>query len=188
MENQSKRNWIILAVGIIVIGLLTNLIYRPINSWVVSAAQGSGFARTYLGIFYGIDKETRINGQTPIQYAIQSLGKLTDEKRAKLEPVINQFISNGVDINASSSYGFTALHYAIASEDVIALNMLIEKGAAVNQPAHIEDAELNPEKAIGIEGKTPLKYLLDRKAQKKVKSQAKVDEMEKILRDKGANE
>lgn len=47
------------------------------------------------------------------------------------EEVIDRFISYGIDSNASDEYGYTPLHAAASSGDLIAAGYLIQKGANV---------------------------------------------------------
>lgn len=186
---KSKINWIILGVGVVFIWIAGHLFSNDLNYYIIASTQSSfkPFAQVYLKTFYRINSKTRIHDQTPIQYAILSYGKLDQKKKDDLSPMITYFVSRGVDINANSDAGLTAIHYAIVNEDPFALNLLIEKGADVNAPIHFEE-EVDNAKNAETEGMTPLKYLNYRVSEKKVKDTYKIALLETILKTVGAHE
>jgi hypothetical protein len=138
----------------------------------------------YLKYILNVNSDTRVGDRTPIQYALMNYGDLNAKKKKRLEPLIDMFIEKGVDINAHSTYGLTSLHYAIMSEDPIAVQLLLEKKAIVNNPVRIENID-QMVKPVLIVGMTPLGFLEERKKEKLVRDEGKVAIIEALLKEAG---
>jgi ankyrin repeat protein len=181
LKRISPKEWIQIAVGIMVVIYMGNFFSTDMTGHIYQATQGRPvskiLSRLYLGHVLEINSTTRVNGKTPIQYAITNFGPLTDKKIRALTPVIKSFIKEGVDINALSDYGFTALHYAIADEDAKAVEFLISNKANVNQP----NQDLSSPTASQIPGMTPLRFLEERRKEKHIKNEKRMKEIEKLL-------
>lgn len=179
--------WIQIILIACVIMYLGHFYTMKINDHIYVATHSS-FAmpsNIYIKNFYKVTPETRINGQTPIQYTIQNSTPLTDKNIGRVTALVDFFESKGVDVNAASSFGLTALHYSIMDEDVKAVQLLIDKKADVNQPVHI-DAKDQIVKATLIEGLSPLAFLEQRRADGLIKNEESVAQIETMLKDAGA--
>ncbi len=187
-QKKILRDWSLAALGAAVILYLCHFYTMSLNDHIYSATH-SMFkmpSRLYIWRFLKVTPQTRINGQTPIQYLLQSNVPLNDKKIAEFDDMLDLFIAKGIDINATSTLGLTAMHYAIMDEDPKAIELLIKKRADVNQPAHV-DTPNQLIKIVSIEGLTPLAFLHQRRTDKLFKSEEKLNEIEAILKASGAN-
>lgn len=186
-----KRNtvfeWVQLILASLFVMYLGYFFSLRVEDHIINASQAT-FKRpcsyVYLKYILNVNSDTRVGDRTPIQYALMNYGDLTAKKKKRLEPLIDMFIEKGVDINAHSTYGLTSLHYAIMSEDPLAVQLLLEKKAIVNNPVRIENLD-QMVKPVLIVGMTPLAFLEERKKEKLVRDQGKVAIIEALLKEAG---
>lgn len=187
MKNQKLREWVLVAIAGVVIFYLGHFYTMKLNDHIYSATHSTFKlpSRIYIWRFLKVTPDTRINEQTPIQYLLQSNVPLNDKKIGEIEDMLDLFMAKGIDINATSAFGLTAMHYAIMDEDPKAVELLIQKKANVNEPARVDPNQVI--KIASIEGVTPLAFLQGRKKDKAFKNEEKLNEIEAILKASGAN-
>lgn len=189
-KNNTTKDWIGLGFSslfMLYVGYFASL---PINNHIICATQsrlGGSLSRAYIHYILKIDNDTRINGNTPIQYAISNNTPLDLKKIEKIRKTIHVLKDKGVDINATNAFGLTSFHYAIMNEDPLAVQLLIEEKANVNQPVSVENMD-QLTRPVQITNMTPLRFLNERKSHKLVKNAEKVAQIEAALLAAGVRE
>jgi hypothetical protein len=189
LKKHSTAEWIQLTITALFIMYLGHFFSLRLADHLVNASQSHFrcFSRAYIHYFSKIDNDTRVNGHTPIYYAISSYGVLDEKKVKNLKPLIDVLKKKGVDINATNAYGLTSYHYAIMNEDPLAVQLLIDEKAIVNQPIAVDNMD-QLVKPMQIAGMTPLRYLHERQKQNLVKDPEKVSQIEALLVANGATD
>jgi len=183
-KRSTPKEWIMLFIGIFAVMYIGYFFSLDTADHIRLATQGKfsrPFSYVYLKYFINVNSDTRVGDQTPIQYAIMNYSDLTPKKKQRLIPILDMFIEKGVDINAHSTYGLSSLHYAIMNEDPIAVELLLEKQALVNNPVIIDNLD-QMVKPVRIANMTPLAFLEERKREKLIRDPEKIARIEELLK------
>ena len=185
----APKEWVQLALGIFIVAWMGYFFSLGLEKHIYNATQGKTLtkfiSRAYLKTVLEVNSSTMIYDRTPIQFALTNSGPLTDRKINNIRPVVHILLKQGVDINAVSERGLTSFHYAIMDEDAKAVEFLISEKANVNQPVFIGkiDQMVKPSQ---IDGMTPLRFLEERRKEKLVRNEKRMEEIEKLLKAAGA--
>ena len=121
-----NKKIVIFSVIFIISSLVQTIVFAQDNDVLLFAISSEDTHKVRLALKAGIDPNAILENEYEETIFLSILNRITNKD------VIELLLNRGVNVNAKSKYGWTALHYAASEGDEELVSMLLKHGADVN--------------------------------------------------------